>query len=289
MHLHPKSHRHHVDSTSACNVGEREIISLAISTKAGARQMPHCQQDFPSFPRFPAEIRLAIWQHTLSTEPRLISLGIHNVRPLQPRFDLTIRRPQSKALYASYDSRQCQLRQSPPLFSQASRYPLVSANLSVDTIHIGPDFEMSQVQAFAWAIGPSKAAELRFLALEYHVKIVDNFRDSWKKPVQSTLEICDLFENLEKLVFIAHGDDNGSDKFKSRELRIMPWRSKSVQCCSEDDWAGDRLLPLGARETFAQWIWTFAVISVRAQNMNRQVKLKRLPTIEFMELVGVDA
>jgi hypothetical protein len=140
-------------------------------------------------------------------------------------------------------------------------------------------------------MGPEKSEEGRCLALEYELRNAKNFRDAWNKPVQTAWHLCHLFENLEKLIFIAHGAYNGSDQIKSRKLHIVPWREYENERGPDDMfWACTADID---GENFAEAAGHLVRVSMAAQ-LRRQREngikwnpAKPPPTIDFKELVGV--
>jgi hypothetical protein len=275
----------------------------AASTCARA-QYPHSlkrrlAKEFPRFPELPAEVQIMIWKEVMkaeSSEPRLISLDIEadisqKGLPLY-HLDIIVRRPQASLFYASYMSRTLLLKQIPSLFSQGCGYPLISANLSVDTIHFGPHFEMWQLRAFASAIGPDKTKHVRFLALEYQVKIKKVISDAYEYALSHGLEIFQLFENLEKLTFIPHDPGNGSENIKSRKLKIVPWTSRPRNVdIDEYHWSIDTYSGNENWSTFAgratysvKFLLHDRALWIRDSNWKKPMDWD--PPVEFMELVS---
>jgi len=111
-------------------------------------------------------------------------------------------------LSANLESKQALLKSRKYLFPEEDAfYPVIYANLENDIIHFGPDFEFWHVAAFTHAIGSDKAKQIKAIALEYEVK------PGMKRTEISSraFRICKMFENLQKLILIAHQKDFGSD------------------------------------------------------------------------------
>ena len=261
--------------------------------------------EFPCFGKLPTELREFVWKAAIQY-PRIISFdiktnnsfagsareaGLPRDGPLPSYCDeFVVTKLQLELLHTNHQSRLMVLKLGPRLFPNQLGYPLVSVNLEIDTIHFGPEFEMWKLQSFASAIGPEKVKQIRFLALEYEVIILQNFGDSWKKAVGNAIEICLLFENLENLTFIAHCAGDGSDRIKSKILEIVQWKQRGSNGHGEDHWYKDAPLANGHSETWGQWATRFMQTSFSAQASKRNARhlVRDGPLIEFMELIGVD-
>ena len=77
---------------------------------------------------------------------------------------------------------------------------------------------MCQLLAFASAIGPEKVKEVRFLALEYQVKIFNAIGNGYSSAARGGLATLELFENPEKLIFILHNEDFSSNNINSKKV-----------------------------------------------------------------------
>jgi hypothetical protein len=186
----------------------------------------HC----PAFSRFlslPAELRIQVWNHAIPNEPRIISIGpspgapdesdfyadleLEDPPPHVAFFDRKIQQPSTDIINACCEARELVLKKHEPLFPQDMDYPLISANLATDIIHFGPHFELWQLKAFAKAIGPEKAKQIRTLALEYRVDYHDPIFATCY-ALRRALRIRLLFEQVEKLILIPHGPGEGLER-----------------------------------------------------------------------------
>lgn len=182
-------------------------------------------QQFSLFGNLPPELRQSIWEATIDNiEPRVISLALTNSEtpdyylPFwqwhpkssieRPEVEFSCRAGDAGLLSANLESRQALLKSHKSLFPEEDAfYPVIYAILENDIIHFGPDFEFWHVAAFAHAIGSDKTKQIKAIALEYEVK------PGMKRTEISSraFHICKMFENLQKLILIAHQKDFGSD------------------------------------------------------------------------------
>lgn len=158
---------------------------------------------FERFSDLPPEVRARIWEAAAFWEPpRILTLEMSSGSP--SIFNLCSKLP--PLAFACKESRE--LSRNAPRDQAISGDPvnsILAASAELDMAHFGPDFCQQHLGRFRRAVGLSKAANVRYLVLEFQVR---------ETYVPRFFEICQLFLNLRSIVFVMQEPGHGSDRFE---------------------------------------------------------------------------